>query len=55
MRPRWLLLRPRSVSSVRGRSEVAKQRNGPTGKLAMTFLSEYQQFQEAAGGVEEKQ
>lgn len=36
--------------SLRGKEEliVAKQRNGPTGKLAMTFLSGIQRFEEAS-------
>ena len=40
----------RDDPSLRGKAEliVAKQRNGPTGKLAMTFLHGYQVFEEAA-------
>jgi replicative DNA helicase len=40
----------RDDASLRGKAEliVAKQRNGPTGKLAMTFLSGCQRFEEAA-------
>jgi replicative DNA helicase len=40
--------------SLRGKAEliVAKQRNGPTGKLAMTFLSGCQRFEEASAAVE---
>jgi replicative DNA helicase len=36
--------------SLRGKAEliVAKQRNGPTGKLPLTFLHAYQVFEEAA-------
>jgi replicative DNA helicase len=47
----------RDDHSLRGKAEliVAKQRNGPTGKLPMTFLSEYQQFQGTARDTEEKQ
>jgi replicative DNA helicase len=45
----------RDDASVRGKAEliVAKQRNGPTGKLAMTFLSGGQRFEEAARAIEE--
>jgi replicative DNA helicase len=45
----------RDDASLRGKAEliVAKQRNGPTGKLAMTFLSGCQRFEEAAEAVEE--
>ena len=44
----------RDDASLRGKAEliVAKQRNGPTGKLAMTFLSGCQRFEEASGAVE---
>jgi replicative DNA helicase len=40
----------RDDASLRGKADliVAKQRNGPTGKLAMTFLSGHQRFEEAA-------
>jgi len=40
----------RDDASLRGKAEliVAKQRNGPTGKLAMTFLSGFQRFEEAS-------
>jgi replicative DNA helicase len=42
--------------SLRGKAEliVAKQRNGPTGKLAMTFLSAFQRFEETSTAVEEE-
>ena len=45
----------RDDASLRGKGEliVAKQRNGPTGKVAMTFLSGYQRFEEASASVEE--
>jgi replicative DNA helicase len=45
----------RDDASLRGKAEliVAKQRNGPTGKLAMTFLSGCQRFEEASDAVEE--
>ena len=41
----------RDDATLRGKAEliVAKQRDGPTGKLPMTFLSGYQRFEEAAG------
>jgi len=47
----------RDDPSLRGKADliVAKQRNVPTGKLAMTFLSQYQQFQELAAVTEEEQ
>jgi len=45
----------RDDPGLRGKAEliVAKQRNGPTGKLAMTFLSGFQLFQEASSRIEE--
>ena len=46
----------RDDTSFRGKAEliVAKQRNGPTGKLPMTFLSACQRFEEACGAIEEQ-
>jgi replicative DNA helicase len=43
----------RDDPSLRGKAEliVAKQPNGPTGKLALTFLHPYQIFEEAASGI----
>jgi len=40
----------RDDPALRGKAEliVAKQRNGPTGKIAMTFLHGYQLFEEAS-------
>jgi replicative DNA helicase len=45
----------RDDASLRGKAEliVAKQRTGPTGKLAMTFLSGFQLFEEASTDTEE--
>ena len=45
----------RDDPALRGKAEfiVAKQRNGPTGKLPMTFLSGFQVFEEASTRVEE--
>jgi replicative DNA helicase len=45
----------RDDARLRGKAEliVAKQREGPTGKLAMTFLHGFQVFEEAAGELEE--
>ncbi len=46
----------RDDARLRGKAEfiVAKQRNGPTGKLAMTFLHAFQVFEEAAADVEDE-
>lgn len=46
----------RDDASLRGKAEliVAKQRDGPTGKLAMTFLSGYQRFEEASAQIEDE-
>src|SRR5712692_1800139 len=45
----------RDDASLRGKAEliVAKQRNGPTGKFAMTFLSSCQRFEEASDEIED--
>ena len=45
----------RDDPSLRGKAEfiVAKQRNGPTGKLPMTFLNGFQLFEEASSRVED--
>ena len=44
----------RDDPNLRGKAEliVAKQRNGTTGKVAMTFLHGYQLFSEAATASE---
>jgi replicative DNA helicase len=44
----------RDDPSLRGQAEliVAKQRNGPTGKLPLTFLHGFQVFEEASGDIE---
>ena len=44
----------RDDPSLRGQAEliVAKQRNGPTGKLPLSFLHGFQVFEEASGDVE---
>jgi replicative DNA helicase len=44
----------RDDPSLRGQAEliVAKQRNGPTGKLPLTFLHGFQVFDEASGDIE---
>ena len=41
-----------SESPSRGMAEIilAKQRNGPTGKLTLTFLGKYTRFENYAGG-----
>lgn len=46
----------RDDARLRGKAEfiVAKQRNGPTGKLGMTFLHAFQIFEEAMTGVEDE-
>jgi len=44
----------RDDPSLRGQAEliVAKQRNGPTGKLPLTFLHRFQVFEEASSAIE---
>jgi replicative DNA helicase len=45
----------RDDPSLRGKADfiVAKQRNGPTGKLTMSFLSGFQVFEESANEKEQ--
>ena len=44
----------RQDESLRGVAEfiIGKQRNGPTGKLNMVFLHQFQKFEERAGELE---